>query len=396
MTVRRAHLCRKPTRSEPWDRTRPRSPDLVSSRDAPRPDAPPTLGTLEPDLPSVDAHRSNRQHGTAVQLRTFVDMFCGIGGFHVAASNRDMNAVFACEIDPVAREWYECNFGIEPAGDIAQVNAQDVPDHDVLFAGFPCQPFSVIGNQKGMADARGTLFGHVERIVNVKRPRALVLENVPQFVTNRQGEAFKWVLGTLERLGYHVHWKILNALHFGLPQNRRRVFIVAIDKPTQGGFPWPADPLPMLPLAELLESAPDPKHFASRAIRESRHTKHRAAVQPAIWHENKSGNVSSHPFSCALRAGASYNYLLVDGQRRLTEREMFRLQGFPDSFTIPNKVSVARRLTGNAVAVPVVEAVVESLEAAYRGPPVANYRHARSWSASPRFSAQWASRTAGS
>lgn len=292
-------------------------------------------------------------------------MFCGIGGFHVAASARGMTALFASELDPVAAEWYKRNFGLEPKGDIAEIDAQEVPGHDVLFAGFPCQPFSIIGTQRGMGDARGTLFGHVERIARAKTPKALVLENVPQFVTNRRGEAFKWVCGALQRLGYHVVWKILNALDFGLPQNRRRVFIVAMDKPLRTEFPWPAKKVPMRPLADLLESCPDRKHTASKAIRMSRHAKHRAAVQPAIWHENKGGNVSSHPFSCALRAGASYNYLLVDGQRRLTEREMFRLQGFPDSFEIPEEVSVARRLTGNAVAVPVVDAVLESLEFAY-------------------------------
>lgn len=308
--------------------------------------------------------RAGRLEAVA-DLKTFVDMFCGIGGFHVAASKQGMKSVFACEIDPIAREWYKRNFGLEPAGDIARVDAQDVPDHDVLFAGFPCQPFSIIGNQKGMNDARGTLFGHIERILRVKRPRAVVLENVPQFVTNRQGEAFKWVRGALERMGYSVAWSILNALHFGLPQSRRRVFIVAMDRPIQEEFPWPVNPLPRRQLAELLEPDPDPKHFASEAIRKSRHAKHRAAVRPAIWHENKGGNVSSHPFSCALRAGASYNYLLVNGERRLTEREMFRLQGFPDSFEIPTQVSVARRLTGNAVAVPVVEAVIKSLVSAY-------------------------------
>ncbi len=292
-------------------------------------------------------------------------MFCGIGGFHVAASARGMTGLFASEIDPVASEWYKRNFGIEPAGDITRIDAQEVPDHDVLFAGFPCQPFSIIGAQRGMGDARGTLFGHVERIARVKKPKALVLENVPQFVTNRRGEAFKWVRRALRRMGYHVEWKILNALDFGLPQNRRRVFIVATDKPLRTDFPWPAAKVPMRPLADLLEQSPDPKHLASKAIRESRRAKHHAAVQPAIWHENKGGNVSSHPFSCALRAGASYNYLLVDGRRRLTEREMFRLQGFPDSFEIPEQVSVARRLTGNAVAVPVVGAVIESLELAY-------------------------------
>ena len=329
-------------------------------------------------MPRMPRMRKTPKPGTGegTTLRTFADMFCGTGGFHAAASSLGLQGVFACEIDPVAREWYKRNFGLEPAGDITRVEAQAIPDHDMLFAGFPCQPFSVIGSRKGMEDARGTLFGHVERIAKVKKPRALVLENVPQLVTNRCGEAFNWVLGTLRKMGYYVSWKVLNALDFGLPQSRRRVFIVAMDRPFREPFPWPAQSRPMRPLTDLLEPSPDPKHLASKSIRSSRRAKHRAALRPAIWHENKSGNVSSHPYSCALRAGASYNYLLVDGERRLTEREMFRLQGFPDSFQIPDKVSVARRLTGNAVAVPVAEAVIKSLVSAYGRPLLLRERSA--------------------
>ena len=159
-------------------------------------------------------------------------------------------------------------------------------------------------------------------------------------------------------MGYAVDWRILNALDFGLPHKRERILIVAT--PEAGVFPWPDGGAPMTPLADLLEDKPDARHFVSARIRRARHEAHRTDVRPAVWHENKAGNVSSHPFSCALRAGASYNYLLVDGERRLTPRELFRLQGFPDDFVLPDTDGAARRLTGNAVAVPVARAVIES------------------------------------
>ena len=166
------------------------------------------------------------------------------------------------------------------------------------------------------------------------------------------------MIATLEAMGYAVDWRILNALDFGLPHKRERILIVAT--PETGAFPWPDGGAPMTPLADLLEDAPDARHFVSARIRRARHEAHRTDVRPAVWHENKAGNVSSHPFSCALRAGASYNYLLVDGERRLTPRELFRLQGFPDDFALPDTDGAARRLTGNAVAVPVARAVIES------------------------------------
>ena len=298
-------------------------------------------------------------------LATFADLFCGIGGFHVAATQAGLTGVFACDIDAEARRWYETNFGLQPASDIVTVDAKAVPDHDILFAGLPCQPFSIIGNRAGLADKRGGLFGEAARIIEVKRPRAVLIENVRQFTTNRNGEAISWVLDTLKSLGYHVDWKVLNALDFGLPQKRERVFIVAIRKSFGQRFPWPAGGVPMTPLSSLLEPDPGSEHYVSRRIREKRAAQHQARFRPAVWHENKGGNVSSHQYSCALRAGASYNYLLVDGERRFTPRELFRLQGFPDSLDIPPNTSLARRLTGNAVAVPVVCAIIRSIESIY-------------------------------
>ncbi len=298
-------------------------------------------------------------------LATFADLFCGIGGFHVAGSQEGLTGVFACDIDADARHWYERNFDLRPAGDIGKVDIDSVPDHDVLFAGLPCQPFSIIGNRNGLADERGSLFEDTARMIEIKRPRAVVIENVRQFTTNRGGEAIRWVVGALIEMGYHVDWKVLNALDFGLPQRRERVFVVATDKDFGMRFPWPEKGVSAKPLADVLEPNPGREYYVSKHIREKRARQHRAEFSPAVWHENKGGNVSSHPYSCALRAGASYNYLLVDGKRRFTPRELFRLQGFPDSFDIPSNVSLARRLTGNSVAVPVVRAVIRSLERVY-------------------------------
>lgn len=305
-------------------------------------------------------------------LNTFVDMFCGIGGFHLAASSLGMKCVYACDIDDEARRAYKHNFGIVPSGDISRVKASNVPDHDLFCAGFPCQPFSIIGKRKGFNDIRGTLFFEIARILEEKRPRAVLLENVKQLSTNDEGRTIRRIVTALEELGYHVDWKILNALDFGLPQKRERVLIAATLDPFDE-FPWPEGNKPMKPLTDVLERNPNPKHFVSERIRKSRHNAHKSEHKPGIWHENKAGNVSSYPYSCALRAGASYNYLLVDGERRLTPREMLRLQGFPDSFEIVCNDAQTRKQAGNAVPVPLVRAgmegmlhVVESSEIARR------------------------------
>jgi DNA (cytosine-5)-methyltransferase 1 len=238
----------------------------------------------------------------------------------------------------------------------------------MLCAGFPCQPFSIIGQRAGFADVRGTLFFYIAEILASKRPPLVMLENVKQLVSHDRGRTLRRILDVLEELGYDTDYKVLNALHFGIPQKRERVVIVG-RQGTLGNFTWPNESLPMKPLAKLLEANPNPKHFASERIRVSRLSKHSPRISPSIWHENKAGNVASHPFSCALRAGASYNYLLVNGERRLTPREMLRLQGFPDSFKIVCNDSQTRKQAGNSVPVPVVRAVMERLLDAHRKAP---------------------------
>ena len=299
-------------------------------------------------------------------ITTFSDLFCGIGGFHYAANQLGLECVFACDIDQACREQYKHNFGFEPAADIKLVRAEEVPDHDVLFAGFPCQPFSIIGDRRGLDDRRGTLYHEILRIVSVKKPKALVLENVRQFSTNSNGRALNAVLVSLRNLGYFCQWKILNALDFGLPQKRERVIVVGLLRPgVMDLFQWPK-PIPNYkPLADLLEQNPAQRHFASETIRKKRMSRHSSKTSPAIWHENKGGNVNSYPFSCALRANASHNYLLVDGERRLTPREQLRLQGFPESFEVIGSDSQIRKQVGNAVPIPMIKSVVEGVLSAH-------------------------------
>jgi DNA (cytosine-5)-methyltransferase 1 len=296
----------------------------------------------------------------------FIDLFCGVGGFRVAMdqacieNNLIPECVFSSDIDPYCQDSYEKNFGHRPFGDITQVNETDIPDHDVLFAGFPCQPFSIIGQMQGFQDIRGTLFFDIARIIRKKKPKAFILENVKQLVGHNNGKTLKTILKTLRKdLGYHVQYAVLNALDYGLPQKRERVIIVGHREPILFSFPSPIKPFK--PLNEILEKRVDKKHYASNYIVEKRKSKHSSAYKLSIWHENKSGNICSYPYSCALRSGASYNYLLVNGERRLSPREMFRLQGFPDSYQISEIDNQARKQAGNAVPVNVVKAVILKL-----------------------------------
>ncbi|MFH1487210.1 MAG: DNA (cytosine-5-)-methyltransferase [Chloroflexota bacterium] len=297
---------------------------------------------------------------TDPQALRCADMFSGIGGFHVAANNLGLEVVFACDIDDAARATYRHNFGLEPEGDITRIRAESIPDHDLLFAGFPCQPFSIIGNKQGFADPRGTLWFEVARIIRAKKPQGVVLENVKQLTTADKGKVLQRILDDLEAIGYTVDHRIFNAVNFGLPQKRERTIIVATLTKFEE-FPWPAETKPMMPLSGVLEPEPGAKHFVSERIREKRREAHTPAVTPSIWHENKAGHISSYPYSCALRASASHNYLLVNGERRLTPRELLRLQGFPDDFEIISTDSQVRKQAGNAVAVPVVQAIIEGV-----------------------------------
>ena len=295
----------------------------------------------------------------------FIDLFCGIGGFRVAfeeaCEENDVQSecVFSSDIDKYAQDSYEANFGERPAGDITLIDEKEIPDHDILFGGFPCQPFSIIGQMKGMNDTRGTLFFDIARIIKEKKPKAFILENVKQLVGHDSGKTLKVIVQALKDIGYHVQYSVLNALDYGLPQKRERVVIVGHREPIMFTFPTPEKPYKSL--KKILEKKVEDKYFASEYIREKRKNKHKSSYYPSIWHENKSGNICSYPYSCALRSGASHNYLLVNGERRLTPREMFRLQGFPDWYKIIVSDAQAKKQAGNAVPVNMIKAVVEKL-----------------------------------
>ena len=295
----------------------------------------------------------------------YIDLFCGIGGFRLGAQKLftkyviDSECVFSSDIDLHCQSVYSANFGETPFGDISVIPTDNIPDHDLLFAGFPCQPFSIIGSGKGFEDIRGTLFFEIVRIIKAKSPKAFLLENVKRLIGHDSGRTMNKIIKTLQNLGYKVEYKVLNALEFGLPQKRERVFIVGYQGKDK--FNWPEKLIKYTPLSKILEKNVDAKYIASDYIQKRRKASHKPKVSPSIWHENKSGNISSHPYSLALRANASHNYLLVNGERRLTSREMLRLQGFPDSFKIVVPYSQIRKQAGNAVPVNLAEAVLESL-----------------------------------
>jgi len=296
-----------------------------------------------------------------MKLRT-IDLFAGIGGIRLGFAAFGCENVFTSEIDRDAQAMYQANFGEQPWGDITQINPADIPDHDILLAGFPCQPFSIIGSMQGFADTRGTLFFNIEEILKTKQPYAFLLENVKQLYTHDRGRTLKIILDKLQALGYFIHHKILNALDFDLPQKRERVIIVGFRENLEFNFPQPQKLSKTL--EEILEPELEinPQLFASPDIVNKRQNRLKTKpFYPSIWHENKSGNISVLPFSCALRSSASYNYLLVNGQRRLSPREMLRLQGFPEDFQIVGSYGAMRKLTGNSVAVTVIEAVAKEM-----------------------------------
>ncbi|MDJ0601549.1 MAG: DNA (cytosine-5-)-methyltransferase [Crocosphaera sp.] len=317
----------------------------------------------------LDNQSSNKND--TFQLR-YIDLFCGIGGFRIAL-NLACSAykierkkiqpicVFSSDIDRHAQITYQANFQEQPQGDITKIPAESIPSHDLLLAGFPCQPFSICGKLEGFEDTRGTLFFEIARILDYHRPYAFILENVKQLVGHNQGKTLKAILDILLDLGYYTEYKVLNALEFGLPQKRERIFIVGFPEPLS--FSWPKPNKSMKPLSEILEKSVSKFYYASPEIQKNRLAKYKGNYQHefTIWHENKGGNISAYPYSCAMRAGASYNYLLVNGKRRLTEREMLRLQGFPDSFHLIGSYSTARKLVGNSVAIPCVTSILNCI-----------------------------------
>lgn len=296
----------------------------------------------------------------------FIDLFAGIGGIRLPFDELGYKCVFSSEWDKKACETYYANFGEQPAGDITKIDEKDIPKFDICLAGFPCQAFSIMGKMQGFEDTRGTMFFEIERILKYHMPQVILLENVKQLISHDKGNTFKVILNHLEALGYTVKYKVLNALDFGLPQKRERIIIVGfLDKNKAELFNFDFVKA-KYDLEDILEAEDkiDKSFYASENIRNKRAQKviGKEVFYPSVWHENKSGNISVLDHSCALRTGASYNYLLVNGVRRFTPRELLRLQGFPDSYKIVVSNQEIRRQTGNSVAVPMIRMVAKKID----------------------------------
>lgn len=294
----------------------------------------------------------------------FIDLFAGIGGIRLGFESVGGTCVFSSEFDEAACKTYVANFGEHPSGDITKIPASEIPDFDILLGGFPCQAFSIIGKKEGFEnETSGTLFFEIERILKEKRPAAFMLENVRNLTAHDNGKTFKVIKAHLEALGYNVYAKVLNALDYGVPQKRERIIIVGFLDNVFFSFPEPIPVGQRKKLSDILENEVDKKYYVRDIIRQSRlaRIKDPNFPKPYISHENIAGSITPHHYSSCLRAGASANYILINDERRPTEREMLRLQGFPDDFKIVVSYSQVKHQCGNSVAVPVIKAVAAEM-----------------------------------
>ena len=276
--------------------------------------------------------------------------------------------VFSSEWDKFAQQTYAANFGDTPHGDITQVELTEVPRHDILIGGFPCQPFSHAGLKRGFEDTRGTLFFDVARIIDHRKPSMVLLENVKGFTTHDKGRTMAVVKETLEELGYNVFHKVLNAKDFGVPQNRERVFIVAINKKKMGsiGFEYPTPKKVETKLGDILDAKVDEKYTISNKLwagHKRRLKEHRAKGNGFGY--SLFNTKSAYTSTISARYYKDGSEILIEQKdanpRKLTPREAARLQGFPERFKIPVSDNQAYKQFGNSVAVPVIHAIAKNM-----------------------------------
>jgi DNA (cytosine-5)-methyltransferase 1 len=306
----------------------------------------------------------------------FIDLFAGIGGVRLAWQELGGKCVFTSEWNNQAKKTYEANFGEVPFGDITKIKESDIPDHDVLLAGFPCQPFSIAGVSKKNAlgrahgfldETQGTLFFDLARIIQHKRPKVFMLENVKNLLSHDKGKTFKVISSTLKELGYSIHYKVLDGKHF-VPQHRERIIIVGFDlKVFKGkeGFAFPTLPDPGRSMREILEPKPDPKYTLSDKLwqyLQAYSDKHKAKGNGFGFGLVDLDGISRTISARYYKDGAE---ILIPQKgknpRRLTPRECARLQGFPDNFIIPVSDTQAYKQFGNSVTVPLIHAVAKNV-----------------------------------
>ena len=303
---------------------------------------------------------------------TQIDLFAGIGGIRQGFQMNGGYTVYASEWDKFAQKTYRINYGEIPDGDITQVNENTIPNHDILLAGFPCQPFSQAGLKKGFNDTRGTLFFDVARILKAKRPKAFLLENVKTLKTNNNGETISVILNTLYELGYYVPTpQILNAYHFGVPQHRERIIIVGFNKDylptTFDEFQYPIGKInKTVKVGNILEkNVPDrftisDKLYEGHLLRKQNHIKKGNGFGFSMFNEN-----SPYTNTISARYYKDGSEALIEqinkNPRMLTPRECARLQGFPENFIIPVSNAQAYKQFGNSVCINVIDAVAKSM-----------------------------------
>lgn len=330
-----------------------------------------------------------------------VDLFCGIGGFRLAMEENDVQCVFSSDIDKFAQETYSANFHETPVGDITKVDVSEIPSFDILTAGFPCQPFSYAGLGQGFEDqTRGTLFFDICRIVQYHRPKMIFLENVKGLVSHQKGDTLKAILNNLKQLGYDTHWKVLSSLDFGLPQKRERWYCVAFDKKVAFNFPKPIISKPILrDIVDINNNSEELKLTQFELDRIQYHFEH-CHEKERVQHDNskydpttKKGKYGIFSFqkpdgSLRFHVGdtaktqiqeAFYACLdtyaptiiagrtpkLWDLKRKLSVLESKRLQGFPDSFSMPVSDHQAYKQLGNSVSVPIITKIMRAMIETY-------------------------------
>lgn len=304
---------------------------------------------------------------------TFIDLFCGIGGFRLALESLGAKCVFSCDTDRQARKTYQANFGEEPEGDITTIAADSIPDFNILCGGFPCQPFSIAGKQRGFKDTRGTLFFEIARIIKAKQPKVVFLENVANLARHDDGNTLKVILDTLKGLGYDVHYQVLNATHYGVPQIRKRIYFVCFRKNLQVDFSFPEPTFEDVAVEDYLEENVDEKYYLD--ISSITFYKPDTNVrQLDTYRMGYIGSISqgrrvygvkgcAPTFVVSARgpAGSTEAYYINGRVRRLTPYEAKRIMGFPEDFVFPVREERIYQQLGNSVAVPVVRMIAEKI-----------------------------------
>lgn len=301
---------------------------------------------------------------------TFIDLFAGLGGFRIALESLGAKCVYSNEWDVPVQKVYTDNFGDIPEGDIAQVDENTVPDHDILCAGFPCQAFSISGKQRGFEDSRGTLFFDIARIVKAKKPKVVFMENVKNFATHDNGHTLEVVKGTMEELGYTFYQKVLNAVDYGVPQKRERIYMVCFrDDLAVDSFVYPKSfPLTCHVEDFLLEDEemvkdlyverPDTyfngvedTEYSNKSIRLGIVNK---GGQGERIYSTKGIAITFSAYGGGIFAKTG-GYLINGKTRKLHPRECARIMGYPDSYKICKSANQAYKQFGNSVVIDVLQ-----------------------------------------